>query len=131
MKGYFKYVLNMLGDIRRYKGVEEIHLIKIADLKVRMPGEGIVAIDATPHYQYTLGKTKPYKDWLVANNHLYDSSLASFKHLMNDDSRYLGKPYDQDFILHDDDLVIIDGVHRATRLYQLGVIYAPVLRKIT
>lgn len=131
MKGYVKYAFTMAKHIERYEGEEEAHLIEVATLKVRMPGEGIVAIDQTPHYQYTLGNTQPYKDWLVAHDHLYESSLASFEHLMNDDSLYLDGKHRQDFIMHDDDLVIIDGVHRATRLFQLGVKYAPVLRKIT
>ena len=135
MNCYYKYVLEMRHDFDRYDGPEELHLIEISALKVRMPKEGggheVVSIDATPHYQYTLGNQQPYKDWLVANNHLYDESLASFEHLMTDDSRYLGGEHAMSHILHDDDMVILDGVHRATRLFQLGVIYAPALRKIT
>ena len=134
MNRYYEYVLEMRFDFDKYDGPEEIHLVEIATLKVRMPKEGghdIVGIDATPHYQYTLGNKQPYKDWLVANKHLYEESLASFEHLMNDDSRYLGGDYTMGHILHDDDMVILDGVHRATRLFQLGVVYAPALRKIT
>lgn len=135
MNRYYKYVLEMRHDFDRYDGPQSIHLIKISDLKVRMRGDlqgrEIVNIDETPHYQYTLGNQQPYKDWLRANKHFYDESLASFEHLMTDNSRYLGGDYTMGHILHDDDMVIIDGVHRATRLFHLGVIYAPALRKIT
>ncbi len=131
MIGYMKTISDMQLDLERYDGPEEVHIIKIATLRVRMPLEGIIAIDETPHYQYALGNQQPYKDWLITHHHLYDSSLASFDYLMTDESNYLEGKHDQDYIMHDDDLVIIDGTHRATRLFQLGVVHAPVLRKIT
>ena len=127
MKGYTDSADVMLQHIDRYAGHEVVHIIEIAKLRIRMPGEGIVAITATPHYLYTLGNKQPYKDWLVAHNHLYDSSLASFEYLMNDGADYLDGKHADDFIVHDSQLVIIDGVHRATRLFQLGVRFAPVL----
>lgn len=129
MKGYSADFMTMLEQMLHYEGDDLPHTIEIARLRVRMPRQGIVAINATPHYLYTLGNQQPYKDWLVEHNHLYESSLASFEYLMNDESEYLGKGHELDFIIHDDDLVIIDGVHRATRLFQLGVKYAPVLWK--
>ncbi|MHA2063150.1 MAG: hypothetical protein ACXABY_02095 [Candidatus Thorarchaeota archaeon] len=126
MKGYTTVSALMLVHMDAYKGSDEMWIMPLSRLCVRMPGEGIVNLDATPHYQYTLGNKQPYRDWLVKHHHLYESSLASFEHLMNDESYYLDEPYDQDFILCDKNFVIIDGVHRATRLFQLGVVLAPV-----
>ena len=136
MKGYTDSYDKMVEHMARYTGPHPIEIIEIDQLKVSMPGQFIHRLKETPHYQYTLGHTQPYKDWLIANNHFYESSLTSFEHLMNDDSDYLDEPYDQNFILYyqraayGSSAIIIDGVHRATRLFQLGVIYAPVLRKI-
>lgn len=127
MKGYTTINDVMLAHMAAYDGPDEIRIIPIADLCVRTPAGSIVTLEATPHYQYTLGNKQPYRDWLVEHNHLYESSLASFEHLMNDESDYLDEPYDQDFILCDKNFVIIDGVHRATRLFQLGVKHAPVV----
>lgn len=131
MKGYTTDHDVMLAHMAAYDGLDEIRIIPIADLCVRTPEKTIAKIDETPHYQYTLGNKQPYLDWLVAHNHLYELSLASFEHLMNDESYYLDAPYDQNFILCNKDFVIIDGVHRATRLFQLGVVLAPVVRRIS
>lgn len=130
MKGYTEDEELMLAHIALYKGPYEAHILEIANLQVSMPGEGIVAIDATPHFQYTLGDKEPYKAWLIEQNHLYNESLASFEYIMSNDFDYLDGPHAQHFILHTDELVIVDGVHRATRLFQLGILQAPVLRKI-
>lgn len=131
MKGYTTSSIEMMKHMARYKGPEEPHIIEIASLRVMMPGEGVKKLYETPHFQYTLGYQEPYKMWLIQENHLYESSLASFEYLMNDDTEYLGEGHEDDFIIHKDDMVIFDGVHRATRLFQLGVIRAPVLRKVT
>lgn len=138
MKGYTNDYDKMVEHMARYTGPHQVEIMRIDRLRVSMPGNSkrllIQRLGETLHYQYTLGNTQPYKDWLVANNHFYELSLASFEHLMNDDSNYLDEPHDQDFILYYQGMdypVIIDGVHRATRLFQLGVEYAPVLRKIT
>lgn len=137
MKGYTKDYNKMVEHMARYKGPHQIEIIEINRLRVSMPGQFIHRLEETPHYQYTRGNTQLYKDWLIEYDHLYESSLTSFEHLMNDDSDYLDEPYDQDFILYyqrtsyGSSKIIIDGIHRATRLFQLGVEYAPVLRKIT
>lgn len=131
MKGYTDNPTDIMQAVFDYRGLHTPHVIEVRKLRVRMPLPGdvhiIVDIHETPHYQYTQGNTQPYKDWLREHNHLYDESLASFEHLMNDDSIYLESPHDKKFIKHDHQLVITDGVHRATRLYSLGVDFAPVL----
>jgi hypothetical protein len=98
-----------------YDGPNHLHWMRLKDLKVRMATSHtefiIVGIDETVHYQYAIGNKQPYKDWLVALRHSYDSSLESFEHIMTDDTRYLEGKYQNGFIIHDDDLIIIDGVH--------------------
>lgn len=135
MKGYTVDAAELREPIFNYEGPHVAHIMDLTKLRVRMPrGDGgflFLKIHQTPHYKYTQGDTQPYKDWLVEHRHLYDESLASFEHLMNDDSNYLDPPYNDEWIMHDDDLVIVDGVHRATRLYALGHTFVPVLRKIT
>jgi 2-polyprenyl-3-methyl-5-hydroxy-6-metoxy-1,4-benzoquinol methylase len=115
-------------QLRRYEGDYSAEIVTLSDLKVRIFKDLIVGIDETPHYQYALGNHQPYKDFLVKYNHLYDSSLESFEHIMNDDSCYLEGEHEADFIHIDGDNIIVDGVHRATRLFHLGAKEAPVVR---
>ncbi len=127
MRGYTTNPAIIQQQVLAYKGTDVVLFIDLEGLQVRMPSGDIVPLDATPHYQYTLGNKQPYCDWLIEHSHLYESSLASFEDLMNDGSLYLEGSHAQDFILCDRNFVIIDGVHRATRLFQLGVVRVPVL----
>jgi len=125
MKGY-KQEIGLIAMFD-YKGPDIVVYMAPKRLRVRLPSGDIVALDETPHYQYTIGNKQPYCDWLIEYGHLYESSLASFEHLMSDESFYLEGQHAQDFILCDKNFVIIDGVHRATRLFQLGARRIPVL----
>ena len=133
MKDYMRNPSNIMMAVLSYAGPHMPHVMNVRDLKVRMPAGGgrhtIVALNETPHYQYALGNKLPYVDWLIEHHHLVEESLASFEHLMNDDSVYLDTPHEDKFIMHDHDLVIVDGVHRATRLCSLGANFVPVLLK--
>jgi len=130
MKGYTDNENVMREHMESYSGRHKIHIVEIAKLQISMPGQGIMTISQTPHYQYVCGNKEPYKEWLIEHGHLYEESLASFEYLMNDDSYYLDLKHARDFIMHDDELIIVDGVHRATRLFQLGVLRAPALIRV-
>jgi hypothetical protein len=133
MKDYIRDPNAIMMAIFTYAGSHMPHVMNVRDLKVRMPivggGHVIMNLNETPHYQYALGNKGSYLEWLIRHNHLVEESLASFEHLMNDDSTYLDAPHGDKFIMHDNDLVIVDGVHRATRLCALGATFIPVLRK--
>lgn len=131
MIGYYDFVVQMTNDYDRYNGPEEMHLIEVSSLKVHLPKLGVLPINKTPHYKYANGVAQPYIDWLFDNDLPYEFLLTQFHHLMNDQSRFLEGQYKDNYIVHDDDFVILNGVYIATRLFQLGVKYVPALRKIT
>lgn len=136
MKGYTSDESVMREHIDQYTGKNQPHIVELEKLKVIDIRGHITSIKESPHYQYTAGNKQPYIDFLKRDHPTeYEESIESFEYLMNSDLNYLDpnhKKYngwggEDHFIIHDD-YVIRDGVHRATRLVQLGITHAPVLR---
>jgi hypothetical protein len=103
-------------------------LIKLSDLRVRIHGPMIVAINKTPHYQYIVGNKSAYMEFLYEYHaSVIALSLERFEYVINGPYDYLGGPHNDEYIKCDGDMVIVDGVHRATRLFQLGIKEIPVM----
>jgi hypothetical protein len=127
MRGYTDDIQTMRQHMALYNGPHKVDVVSLSDLRVSIPGRGIVTLDQTPHYQYILGNKQPYLDLLLAQNYLYHQSINSFEYVINNDLDYLDKPHEQDFIFCYTTCVIIDGVHRATYLFHLDIKQAPVI----
>ncbi|MHC1588268.1 MAG: hypothetical protein ACXQS1_00450 [Methermicoccaceae archaeon] len=82
----------------------------------------IVPLEQSPHYRYITGETDEYEKYLEKyGGYLLtdDHSTGNLEHLF-EDSVYLESPQDTSYILveefHPDKYVILDGVHRASKL---------------
>ena len=136
MKGYTIDESVMRKHMDGYTGKNQPHIVDLEKLQVIDIRGKITSIKDSPHYQYVLGNKQPYIDFLKRDHPSeYEQSIESFEYLLNSELDYLDtnhKKYngwdgEDTFIIHDN-YVIRDGVHRASRLLQLGIKLAPVLR---
>lgn len=120
----------MQKHIDRYQGRHHPHIVEMSKLKVALPDKSIVNICETPHYQYMLGDHDIYMKFLdkhYLQHSPFEHQLQSLDILMNDDSDYLDEKFHDGLIIHKNDFIIMDGVHRAARLLHLGINIAVVL----
>jgi hypothetical protein len=127
MRGYTDDIKKMQQHMELYDGQYKVDIVSIADLRADIPGRGIITLDQTPHYQYIIGNKYPYLNLLLAQNYPYHQSIDSFEYVINNNLYYLDKPHERDFIFCYTTRVIIDGVHRASYLFYLGVKQVPVI----
>ena len=130
MKGYTTDQTVMQEHVDRYKGQHRPHIMELNKLKVILPDGTRVKIDGTPHYQYMIGNHEIYMAFLhkhYGQHAPFEQQLESLSILMNDDSNYLDEKFHDGFIMHNPDLILMDGAHRAARLAHLGIEIAPVL----
>ena len=127
MHGYTNKIEDMRRHIARYQGYHLPKIILTNSLQVRIFGSIIVSLDNTPHYQYIIGNKDQYMGFLHQYNHPIEESLRRFEDVIHGPWDYLDGPHEQKFIECDPNLVIVDGVHRAVRLFQLGIKVIPVV----
>ena len=136
MKGYTIDESVMRKHMDGYTGKNQPHIVDLEKLQVIDIRGNLSSIKDSPHYQYVLGNKQPYIDFLKRDHPSeYEQSIESFEYLLNSELDYLDtthKKYngwggEDTFIIHDN-YIIRDGVHRASRLLQLGIKLAPVLR---
>lgn len=98
--------------------------VNMNELKCSIIDKGIVPIDETPHFQYVKGYKNFYIEYV--NRHIgeklqEDHYPESFEKLINNfDRKYNHKSLKKSFIIINKDNVILDGLHRASILKNIG-----------
>tara|TARA_A100000172_G_scaffold27536_1_gene16200 strand:- start:6863 stop:7333 length:471 start_codon:yes stop_codon:yes gene_type:complete len=95
-------------------------------------------IKDTPHFQYALGNTKPYEEYLEKCKHITWARAAineehldmqymfdKFDKILNTDAAYLDPPHQDKYIIINQQGHLIDGLHRSVALLRAGINIVP------
>lgn len=96
-------------------------------------------IKETPHYQYAMGNTQPYKEYLEKCKHITWARAAinqehidlqfmfdKFDKILNTELAYLEPPHQDKYIIVNRNKQLIDGLHRAVALMSNGIFEVPI-----